>query len=187
MQLKFEISCIDYIIAKIYRHNNNQTIGHSSDQGDKFQELLNVFFQIDKLNESADKQQLLPFSSMVWWYNDFINYCWHIQTSDGFNLNIEIVEHSPENEKYQLAIVSEYLTLDTLLLDIYKSLREMWMKFGFVGYKMNWSAGNFPIYELLTLKSRFSDIKLTFLEQDEENEWRYKVRPEEELQLLLKN
>lgn len=49
-------------------------------------------------------------------------------------------------------LIQEDIETEKLFDAIYQSLEKMLAEFGFVSYKKKWEAGNFPIYEYITLR-----------------------------------
>ena len=64
MEVKFRIVTLGYIVAVISSETKRFKIGHSSDYGDKFQELLNKFFFIYEIITEKDVAYF-PYSTTV--------------------------------------------------------------------------------------------------------------------------
>lgn len=56
--------------------------------------------------------------------------------------------------------------------------------FGFVGYKKRWEVGNFPIAEYITLKAARERMDLRHASCLEEDEWKQKIDPNDELGVI---
>ncbi len=101
MEVKFKIETLGYIVAEFLSDTKRLKIGHSSNYGDKFQELLNKFFFIYEIVKENDSIYF-PYSTDVLWQDDFVNYKWNISMhSLGSCINIKIYELSPSNSEYK--------------------------------------------------------------------------------------
>lgn len=184
MQVKFRIETLGYIVAEFLSDTKRLKIGHSSNYGDKFQELLNKFFfiyEIVKENNSI----YFPYSTDVLWQDDFINYKWNISMNSLDScINIKIDELSPSNSEYKEELLNANIKKEALFDDIYLSLDEALMDFGLVGYKKKWKIGNFPMYEYIILKSARKEVDLFNISCIEEAEWRQKIDFSDELGIL---
>ncbi len=69
MEAKFRIVTLDYIAAEIPSETKRFKIGHNSDYGDKFQELLNKFFFNYEIIKEKDIAYF-PYSTSVLWEDD---------------------------------------------------------------------------------------------------------------------
>ncbi|WP_343675074.1 hypothetical protein [Chitinophaga sp.] len=156
---------------------------HSSPHGDKFQELLNEFFIIYNAGKTG-----APYAFELKWNDDRADYLWSV--SKDTDIEVEITELSPTGESYKEQLIKHTFSFEELFNTIYISLSEMLKAFGFIGYKTNWEAGNFPIYEYLILKSENYNLelqKVNFADVSDDQEdpyWRRKVSPADELRLI---
>lgn len=185
MHVQFNIQTLGYVVAEFETKNGKIKIGHSSTYGDKFQELLNRIFDIYNLRR-ASELQLSPYSFEVVWYDDRVNYSWTIEMCQhDSTLQLIILELSPSNREYRRELVNEHIALNSLLADVFLSLEALWHRFGFIGYKMNWEVGNFPISEYLTLKADKCKWSLLPEKTNEDDEWIGKISMATETDLIL--
>ncbi|SEW42259.1 hypothetical protein [Chitinophaga arvensicola] len=185
MHVQFNLQTLGYIVAEFETKAGKIKIGHSSTYGDQFQELLNKIFHIYQL-ERRSETDFFPCSFEVMWYDDRVNYEWRIECDHAAcKLQVKVFELSTSDKKYRRELVNEIISLDSLLGDILLSLENLWHRFGFIGYKTNWEVGNFPMYELLTLKADRSGWNILPEKANEEDDWRQKVATENEIDLLL--
>lgn len=184
MEVKFKIVTLGYIVAEISSETKGFKIGHSSDYGDKFQELLNKFFFIYEIIKEKNTAYF-PYYTSVLWEDDRVNYSWTISmNSIDSHINIKIDQLSPSNLGYTEMLIREDIETRKLFDAIYHSLEEMLADFGFVGYKKKWEVGNFPIAEYITLKAARERMDLRHASCLEEEEWRQKLDPEDELGVI---
>lgn len=184
MEVKFRIVTLGYIVAEISSETKRFKIGHSSDYGDKFQELLNKFFFIYEIIKEKDVAYF-PYSTTVLWEDDRVNYNWTISmNSVDSHINIKIDQLSSSNLDYKEMLIHENIETRKLFDAIYQSLEEMLADFGFVGYKKKWEVGNFPIAEYITLKAARERIDLRYASCLEEDEWKQKMDPNDELGVI---
>ncbi|PUV26320.1 hypothetical protein [Sphingobacterium athyrii] len=184
MEVKFRIVTLGYIVAEISSETKRFKIGHSSDYGDKFQELLNKFFFIYEIIKEKDVAYF-PYSTTVLWEDDRVNYNWTISmNSVDSHINIKIDQLSSSNLDYKEMLIHENIETRKLFDAIYQSLEEMLADFGFVGYKKKWEVGNFPIAEYITLKAARERIDLRHASCLEEDEWKQKMDPNDELGVI---
>lgn len=184
MDLQFIIQTLGYITAEFQIEGEKIKIGHSSAYGDKFQELLNGLFLIYNSSEEEDRD-FFPYSFEVIWYDDRVNYSWLVTARTNTEIEIKVFELSPSNPSYRVELLKQSITFNALFNTIYLSLEKMLKAFGFIGYKINWDAGNFPLYEYLRLKSYKYNLELHKQEITEDDEWRCKVPIEDEMNLVL--
>ncbi|PUV26335.1 hypothetical protein [Sphingobacterium athyrii] len=184
MEIKFKIETLGHIVSEISSDTKRFKIGHSSDYGDKFQELLNKLFFIYEIVKEKDTTYF-PHSTNVLWEDDRVNYSWTIRIdSIDSCINIKIEELSPSNVLYKAVLIQEDIETEELFDAIYQSLEKMLAEFGFVGYKKRWEAGNFPIYEYITLKAAREGVDLRHASCLEEEEWRQKIALKDELDVI---
>lgn len=184
MEVKFKIVTLGYIVAEISSEPKRFKIGHSSDYGDKFQELLNKFFFIYEIVKEKDIAYF-PYSTTVLWEDDCVHYNWTIRmNSVNSHINIKIDQLSPSNLGYKEMLIHEDIETRKLFDTIYQSLEEMLADFGFVGYKKKWEVGNFPIAEYITLKAARERMDLRHASCVEEDEWKQKIDPNDELGVI---
>ncbi|MEN5377907.1 hypothetical protein [Sphingobacterium kitahiroshimense] len=184
MEVKFKIETLGYIVAEFLSDTKRLKIGHSSNYGDKFQELLNKFFFIYEIVKENDSIYF-PYSTDVLWQDDFVNYKWNISMhSLDSCINIKINELSPSNSEYKEELLNTNIKTEELFDYIYLSLEEALTDFGLVGYKKKWEIGNFPIYEYIILKAARKEVDLLNVSCKEEAEWRQKVDLSDELGIL---
>lgn len=184
MEVRFKIETLGYIVAEFLLEEEKIKIGHSSDYGDKFQELLNKFFYIYELLRDQDTKYF-PYETEVLWEDDFINYQWNVGIHSADSpIKISVNEIAPFNPEHKIELVNHNIQKDKLFDSIFLSLDQTLAEFGFLGYKKNWEVGNFPIYEYIVLKAEKGNI---FLEKNEDltNEnWKQKINLEDELKII---
>ena len=184
MKVKFKIVTLGYIVAEISSETKRFKIAHSSDYGDKFQELLNKFFFIYEIIKEKDIGYF-PYSTTVLWEDDCVNYNWTISmNSVDSHINIKIEQLSSSNLGYKKMLIHEDIETRKLFDAIYQSLEKMLADFGFVGYKKKWEVGNFPIAEYITLKAAREGMGLRHASCPEEDEWKQKIDPNDELGVI---
>jgi len=184
MEVKFKIMALGYIVAEISSETKRFKIGHSSDYGDKFQELLNKFFFIYEIVKEKDIAYF-PYSTTVLWEDDCVHYNWTISmNSVNSHINIKIDQLSPSNLGCKEMLIHEDIETRNLFNAIYHSLEEMLADFGFVGYKKKWEVGNFPISEYITLKAAREGMDLRHVSCLEEDEWKQKIDLNDELGVI---
>jgi hypothetical protein len=174
MNLRFELKTLGWMAAEFITDDETITVYHSSDYGDIFQKLLNGLFLIkDSFSHSME----------LLWEDDNVNYLWILNVKS--DINIQIYEVSPDNSNYKQEILNYVMPLEALFNDIYISLDEMYKKFGLIGYKKTWEAGNFPIFEYLTLKAEKEGLRLDAIHHPDDDEgWTNKVNTKDELKFL---
>lgn len=181
MEIKFKIETLGYLVSEISSNTKRFKIGHSSAYGDRFQELLNKLFFIYEIVKEKNTTYF-PYSTNVLWEDDRVNYYWTI-CIDSIDscINIKIEQLSPSNESYKEVLFQEDIETEKLFDAIYQSLEKMLAEFGFVGYKKKWEAGNFPIYEYITLKAATEGMDLRYVSFLEQEEWKQKIDFKDEL------
>lgn len=183
MEIKFKLETLGYMTAEFLFNNKSFKIGHSSDYGDRFQELLNKIFIIYEIIKCRE-DTYLPYNAKILWEDDFVNYEWSISIDSlESDMKIEIYELSSSNTEYKVELINERIKVENLFKDIYLSLNHLFVDFGFVGYKKNWEVGNFPIYEYIILKAAEEKI---ILQNDHLNkeEWKQKIDLFDELKVI---
>lgn len=185
MKIIFKIETISYIVAEIKTDRTNFVIGHSGLYEDKFQELLNEFYLIYKTLK-GEPFICFPRTSEILWKDDFVNYKWIISIdSPESSVNIQIVESYPSNIDYKKILINEDIFQEDLFNDIYSSLHQMFLDYGFIGYKINWDVGNFPIGEYLSFKADKFHLNLSLINENDDSKWKNKVASDDELKILL--
>lgn len=183
LTLSFNIETLGSISAEIISKDLNFKVFHSSEYGDGFQELLNDFFYVFKIIEEKDEEKF-PFSSKIIWNDDFVNYEWDLyienHTSD---IKILIFEFYPFNQSGKNTLIETFFSSENLKEFIFLSLEKILNDFGFIGYKLNWEIGNFPIYEFLTLKAKKLNLDLNIGDRYIDD-WKLKTKLELELSLI---
>lgn len=185
MNIKFKLETLGYIAAEFLIDNNNIKINHSSDYGDKFQELLNEFFIIYDVLKYRNNSYF-PYSSEIIWCDDFINYKWELNLeSMNSSIKIRVIKFSHENKSQKLLLLEETIEINSLFNQIYISLNDLLLNFGFIGYKANWEVGNFPLYEYITLKVDKEKLEIRpFNVALEDDLWKQKMIIEDELKII---
>ncbi|MDR2004118.1 MAG: hypothetical protein LBQ74_13885 [Prevotella sp.] len=184
MNISFKIETISYIVAEFKSNKINIKIGHSGLYEDKFQELLNVFYNI-YIALKGETSIYFPFVSEIVWKDDFVHYKWTVSMDSlESNINIKITELYPANPEYHKILLDENFSKKQLYDDIYISLHQLYNDFGFIGYKHNWDIGNFPIGEYLLLKSDKYNANLSLKLRLEDDQWKNKVNKNDELNTL---
>lgn len=184
MKLNFKIDTTGYIVFEALKEDSIIRIGHSSSYGDKFQELLNQFWFIYEQIKN-NNAQYFPYSFEILWNDDFVNYKWSVNISSAKSLlNIKIFELSTSDTEYKVKLLDESLEFEVFFNQLFISLDKMFNDFGMIGYKIVWEAGNFPIFEYLTLKAERNGIELKKISDSEDNEWKQKTSLADELYIL---
>lgn len=184
MKLEFNIGNIGSFVASFESDQHKVKIRHSAYYGDKFQELLNELFLIYNSKQNGE-ESFFPYTSEVFWYDDCVNYSWQISAaSSSSEIRIEIYKISPVDNTYKINLLKHNFRFNDLFDAIYASLEKILKDFGFIGYKINWEAGNFPIYEYLKLKSDKYGLELRKEDVDEDDEWKNRMLVENELMII---
>lgn len=185
MKIQFKLETLGSISAEFHVNNDVHKVFHSSDFGDRFQDLLNkLFFIYDAVCDMMS--HYFPLSVESVWQDDFIHYNWLVSMeSINSDIKIQVVETYPNNPGCNKELFCDHIDFKTFFDFLYTSLDEMLQEFGFIGYKKNWEVGNFPIAEYLTLKSKAKNIALSGYEPENfDDKWKQKVIFRSELDII---
>lgn len=182
MNIHFFLDTLGWMTLLVNDGNKDRArISHSSDYGDKFQELINHVMFLREILASGESAYL-PYESSTDWCDDIINYNISFILEDFTSpIKFKVVETPIQNPNQSKLIVDCLVNSTDLFSQLYNSLQDMISDFGLIGYKKNWEVGNFPIADYLILKSNAINFKINC-----DNDWKAKVKIEDEIALLNK-
>jgi hypothetical protein len=182
MNIEFKLETLGWLTCSFIQENTI-TIAHASEFGDKFQELLNAFFDLEEI-----KMTLINTSSHTYsiiWCDQINEFAWVISLSEDLaEFKIVIYEKLLENPSQNKVLIQFNIKTRDLFHQIYLSLDYLFQNFGLIGYKTIWEIGNFPTAEYIKLKSTFLNLTLPRFLTNSENEWKEKIKLDAELSVL---